>query len=553
MPTIKNEAIVLCRVSSKEQAESGFSLEAQEKLLLEYANKPENKFKVIKVFKISESASGKEVRKKFNEILGFVRKHNIAVILCEKIDRWTRNLKDAAIASDWVLERDGNSIHFVKENFIVSKHTRAHENLVWDMKVAIARFYTNNLSEEVRKGQKEKLAQGQLPTKPPLGYMTIGEKGHKIHIIDKQIAPLVIKMFELYATGNYSLTRVSNELYKMGMRGRSGKRVPENRIYEYYKDPFYYGKMRWKGEIYRATHEPLITKDLFDKVQVTLKRKVNNPHYSKHNQIFKAKVYCEHCGGMLTWELQKGRYYGHCSNHKKYRNCPKKTYIREEDAENQVKTVFDVIAPANEAVLEWIENVIRNEYKDQISKRETEIKRLNGHLSSIREQKDKLFMAKINREVPLEFCERKIAELTEDEQVFEDAFIKISDKSDEFLQLQLIIHELAFKSMKIYEQGNPDEKRLLFSQLFTNLIQDGLKIKTEYTLAAQYLVNWVPKLNKYYERHKNYIKQRKTGGLAPASPIELAWRESLRTIKWEDVFPYPSVSILQIKQLLLLK
>ena len=102
-------------------------------------------------------------------MLKYARKNNINIILCEKIDRLTRNLKGAATISDWIQESDKKEVHFVKENFIVNKNTKAHENFVWDMKVAVARFYTNNLSEEVRKGQKEKIAQGWLPTKPPVG------------------------------------------------------------------------------------------------------------------------------------------------------------------------------------------------------------------------------------------------------------------------------------------------------------------------------------------------------------------------------------------------
>jgi DNA invertase Pin-like site-specific DNA recombinase len=141
------------------------------------------------VFKISESASGKQVRKLFNEMLQYVLKHDIHVICVEKIDLLTRNLKDATAVSDWIQEDERRQVHFVKENFIAGKNTRAHENLVWNMKVSISRFYTDNLSEEVRKGQKEKIAQGWLPTKPPLGYKTVGDKGKKIHIVDEEKAP----------------------------------------------------------------------------------------------------------------------------------------------------------------------------------------------------------------------------------------------------------------------------------------------------------------------------------------------------------------------------
>ena len=158
MKTINNmpKSVLYCRVSSKDQEETGYSLPAQEKLLKDYS---QNKFRINKIFSISESASGKKIRDTFQEMLKYLKQNQISVIVCEKIDRLTRNLKDAAIINDWVQSNPKHEVHFVKESFVLNKNTKAHENLVWDMKVAIARFYTNNLSEEVQKGFKEKISQ----------------------------------------------------------------------------------------------------------------------------------------------------------------------------------------------------------------------------------------------------------------------------------------------------------------------------------------------------------------------------------------------------------
>ena len=262
--------IIYCRVSSKEQEDRGYSLEAQEKLLGEYAGK--NKLNVVKRFKISESASGKQIRKSFNEMLAFVKKKKINVILCEKIDRLTRNLKDAAIVSDWVTGSADRQVHFVKENFVVSQNTRAHENFVWDMKVAMARFYTNNLSEEVKKGLKAKLESGWIPSPPKLGYKTIGEQGHKIHVIDKDKAKYIKKTFELYNSGNYTIKRLTEKLKKDGFWHKTGKPVGKSSIHRILSEPFYCGRLIWKNEEYEGKHEPIISEEIFDEVQLKLKR-----------------------------------------------------------------------------------------------------------------------------------------------------------------------------------------------------------------------------------------------------------------------------------------
>src|SRR3989344_7128943 len=100
MDRIRTKAIIYCRVSSREQEETGYSLEAQEKFLEEFASKQD--FSVVKKYKVTESASKWQLRKTLDEMLDYAGKHDIKVILGEKIDRLTRSLKDAAILDDWV-------------------------------------------------------------------------------------------------------------------------------------------------------------------------------------------------------------------------------------------------------------------------------------------------------------------------------------------------------------------------------------------------------------------------------------------------------------------
>src|SRR3989344_198025 len=339
------KSIIFARVSSREQEETGYSLASQEKLLKDYSGKKD--FRIAKKILISESASGKFQRKTFNEMLDYARKNKINVIICEKVDRLTRNMKDAGIIDEWVKEDKRREVHFVKENFIVNENTRAHENLVWDMKVAIARFYTNNLSEEVKKGQKEKISQGGYPQKAPVGYRTAGDKGHKIHVIDEVMGPLARKMFELFDTGNYSIKALVEVMHKEGMRNLYGNKIGKSRMHEYLSNPFYYGKFFWNGQLYKGDHKPLISKDLFDSVQLKLNRKGSEaPKYRKHLSVFKAKIRCDKCGSIITWYIKKGHWYGaHNTGH----DCPNRigTCMRQEKVEEQLFPYFDNVAPKN--------------------------------------------------------------------------------------------------------------------------------------------------------------------------------------------------------------
>jgi len=491
------KTILFCRVSSKEQEDTGYSLDAQEKLLSDYANK--QGFDVVKIFKISESASGKQIRKLFNEMLQYVAKHNINVICVEKIDRLTRNLKDAVGINDWVQEDERRQVHFVKENFIAGKNTRAHENLVWDMKVSISRFYTNNLSEEVRKGQKEKISQGWLPTKPPLGYKTVGDKGHKIHVIDEEKAPFLRKMFELYSTGNYSINSLVKVMFKEGLRSRAGKKVGKSRMSDLLSDPFYVGRMRWKGEEYAGKQEPMISVALFDAVQTRLGRKQSNAlQFKKHNPVFKAKIVCQECNGTITWEIQKGHWYGHC-NH--YRNCSQSKYWRQEKVEEKLFPLFDKVAPKSKRILNILERAIKETHTDEVSYYNASLSEIKKSLELNQRRLDAIYVDKIDGKITADFYEKKFREYSKATEEAESSLKQLNKGNADYYRAGYAIHELASNAANIYSspKATVEDKRLLLSKVFSNLSIKEETISPNYTLAFEFLREWMPKLNETFE------------------------------------------------------
>jgi DNA invertase Pin-like site-specific DNA recombinase len=510
--------IIFCRVSSKEQEETGYSLDAQEKLLKEYSEK--KGFDTVKIFKVSESASGKMVRKLFMEMFEYADKHKIHIICCEKIDRLTRNLKDASLVQDWIEKDKNREVHFLKESFILNGNTKAHENLVWDMKVAIARFYTNNLSEEVKKGQKEKLSQGWLPTKPPLGYKTIGEKGHKIHIIDELKSPYIKKMFELYSTGNYSTTALVDVMYKEGLRTRTNSKLGKSMLYNLLSDPFYCGKIRWKGEVRQGNHEPIISRDLFETVQSKLNRKFKSPLYTKHLPVFKAKMSCDECGGTVTWEIQKGHWYGHC-NH--YRKCSQNSWWRQEKVEDQLLPLFDKMAPKSKKVLEIIEKALKETHADEIKYHTNSVTEINNNLAVVQRRLEAIYEDKIDGRITPEFYSKKLEEYTKQKEQITEALRKLNEGNKKYYQAGYALHELALKAGEIYrsQKATVEDKRLLLSKVFSNLLLGACNIRPNYTPAFEFLTKWVPKLNETFEPTNCGSNKGKESTFALSHPILL--------------------------------
>ena len=496
----KTKVIVFCRVSSREQEETGYSLDAQEKLLSEYAEK--NGFEVAKIFKISESASGKLIRKLFNEMLQYATAHKIPVILCEKIDRLTRNIKDAAIVNDWITENDVRQVHFVKENFVLSKNTRAHENLVWDMKVAIARFYTNNLSEEVKKGQKEKLAQGWMPMRAKLGYKSVGEKGHKIHVLNAAIAPLIGQMFELYSTGNYSIKALMDMMTKAGLRNEFGKKISKSRAHEMLSDSFYSGNIIWMGQTYDGKHETIVSKELFAAVQMKLSGKFKNPQHRKHLPVFKGKISCEECGGTICWGLAKGHWYGYCNHHKQ---CSQKGCTRQEKVEEQVIPNLIAVAPKTKRALEWLEKALKENHKDEIVFNTARREELARAIRTADLRIEGAYRDKLDGKMPVDLCGKIINESSDAKREAIVSLEKLTDSRQAYYEAGYSIHELAMRAEAIYrsQRAVTEDQRLLLSYAFSNLALKAHKITPEYTLAFQFMREWMPVVNKIFKPAEN--------------------------------------------------
>jgi len=158
------QAVLYARVSSKDQEREGFSIPAQQKLLRQHAN--ERGFVIIREFIAVETAT-QTGRTGFGDMLAFLRATpSCRTILVEKTDRLYRNIRD------WVtIDELDVAVHFVKEGAVVSKTSRSSDKFMHGIQVLMAKQYVDNLSEEVKKGLREKAEQGHWPGVAHVGYI----------------------------------------------------------------------------------------------------------------------------------------------------------------------------------------------------------------------------------------------------------------------------------------------------------------------------------------------------------------------------------------------
>lgn len=352
------KAILLARVSDTKQ-EAGFSLDAQRKLLRNYA--PSLDIKIAMSFVFPETASRPMERKMFKEIMNFLKERtDVKIILVEKVDRLTRNFKDAVAINDWLSEDPERQVHFVKQSLVLHANSKSYEKFQWDIYVVLARQYSNNLSEETKKGLQEKFEQGEFPGWAPLGYVnkTINKK--RIAIPDPERWHLVRKVLKMYLTGNYSALEISDILYKKGLTSKTGKRICNSIMINTLKNPFYAGLMKWNGQEKIGNHKKMIT--LSEHNQILTIMNSHNCHGSrrrKYNFLLRGFIFCDICGQRYTAEKHRaGKItdYYHCSA-RSGKHSSKGQNIPVEDLEKMVRERFKNIQFSKELISLTVEKI----------------------------------------------------------------------------------------------------------------------------------------------------------------------------------------------------
>lgn len=492
-----------CRVSSREQEESGYSLDSQQTLLKDYSL--QKGFQIKKVFSVSESASGHKQRQVFGEMLDMLKKERIKIIVCEKVDRLTRNLKDAVQINEWINEDPEREVHFAKENWILTKDSKSGEKFIWNVRVSVAQYYTDNLSEEVKKGQKEKIKQGWLPTRPPYGYKTIGEKGRKIHVINHEEAPLIKKAFDIYSTGDYSLQTALNMMTELGLRTRSGNKMAKSRFAAMLSNPFYAGKVRWNNVLHKGSHDGLIEKEVYDSVQDVMRRK-NTPVYSKHFYLFKGLIKCSVCGGSITWQIHKGWVYGYCNG---YNGCPKKSAVREDKIDEVIIDLLGKTQLKNSRLFDWAEKAIKHSHQEKTTLLESSTESLNQRLKQIESRFEKLYDDKIDGKITELFYESKLQQYQEEKEQVLISLSKNTGNDSRNNKLNEKLFVLSQRARELYAScSNTDKKRQVLKFIYKNiLLEDDRTISTEYTDAFKLLVETIDYTNgsnlKFFDQRGN--------------------------------------------------
>jgi site-specific DNA recombinase len=480
------QAVVYVRVSSKEQEREGFSIPAQRKLLAEYAAL--HGLDIVREFEDVETAK-RAGRVAFGDMVAFLRDcaESRPVLLVEKTDRLYRNIKDWVTVADLDVE-----VHLVKEGVVLSEHSRSSEKFMHGIRVLMAKNYIDNLSEEVRKGMREKAEQGHWPTVAHIGYVNNSET-HRIDV-DPVRGPLVAKLFDWYAQGDVSLKEVTRLADEAGLtHPRAHRRLAKSEVHRILRNPIYAGDFLWKGRRYEGRHQPLISKGLFEAVQAVF-CSANRPRYTKRRHAFAGLVTCGRCGCAMTAELKKGRYvYYHCTGG---RGPCGNSYVREEDLSRLfADAVRRVQVPAH--VADWIAEALRDSQADKEQFHRTALMHLQQQYLAVQARLDRAYDDQIAGRISEELWRRKSGEWEMELASIRRETAKHEQASHSYSETGSKILELAKQAHSLFIRQDPSEQARLVRTLVSNSTFDRGSLSVTYVKPFDLLVqgnesgNWL--------------------------------------------------------------
>ena len=374
--------VIYARKSTEEDDRQVLSIESQLEELRLYSAK--EKFDIVASF--YEAKTAKEPgRMKFAEMLSFIERGEADGIIAWHPDRLARNSVDG-----------GAIIHMVDRGLIRSLKFPTHwfeptPQGLFMLNIAFgqSKYFSDNLRENVKRGLRQKIRNGVWPGWAPVGYLN---NAHTRGIdVDKEKSPKVRKLFEMYSTGAHTLYSLANWCKEHNLRGHRGKTIVIGNVQRLLQNPFYIGLMRYKSEIFEGTHEPILTKKLFDKCQEVLAKRGKVQEVRKHNFAFLGLMKCASCQASITAQYAKGNggiyTYYRCT--KKRGACTEKHYIREDVLTEQIKNFLQKVSLSSKdtekvlAALDMEEKRAKEQakgevinLKNQLSQVETKLQKL---------------------------------------------------------------------------------------------------------------------------------------------------------------------------------
>lgn len=475
------KAILLARVSDKKQD----SNKAQFSRILNYL--PTKNLQEWKVIDIEESST-KGDRKKFKKIFDLIdeAKEEVAVV-AETVDRFQRRY-DESVQFRELIMAGKVQLHFIRDNLVIHKNSNSSEIMRWDMSIMFAKSYVLQLSDNVKRKNEQLRREGRWVGQAKTGYLNTRDNQNKPTItIDPIRGPMVVQIFELYATNNYSVEGLVRYLNEKGYSGKWGAKIVKSMVFKILNDTFYFGLAKSdKYGTYFHIHPTLINKDLFDRCQAILNgRYKNKPLNLEKPYVFNQLVKCGNCGCSMTPEFKKNKYVLYsCTNYKKL--CVKgDTYVSQDELLKPILGILEQFKSIPDNIQELIDEEVKVSNKREKEYRDQHLKLIQSKMLLNKQKLDRLFDLRLeDSSITKEEYDEKAQKL-KDEQMSLQLQLEEHTKADfEFKKTLITMLNLCKNAKDLFLSSEHYDKRKIVNFLISNATYKAEKL--DFTLKTPF-------------------------------------------------------------------
>lgn len=462
-----------CRVSTQEQASEGYSIGEQQERLKNYC--AARAWKNFRVYVDAGYSGGSMNRPALQNMISDIKKGLIEAVVVYKLDRLSRSQKDSLVLIEDIFQKNNVDFISMSENFDTSSpFGRAMIGIL----SVFAQLEREQIKERMILGVEARAKTGKwCGSIAPIGYDYVDGL---LQINDFE----ALQVREAYnlALKNKSFHSIAKKFNDCGYVSKYGDWYTTT-VRRVLYNPVYTGQIVYSGTFHSGIHEPIISQELFDSVQVLLKQKYDrhkkiNSNIGKSNSYLSGLLFCGCCGARYSKTLYKPKrkdnsgnyyiydYYACNSRNKKNKsaikdpNCKNKNWKREE-LDN---LVFEEIRKMS----------LNKKYFNQqvsISDNSSEIDSLQKQIKKIDAQLEKAMDLYILSDISFEVIDEKTKELNDRRQKLEDQLEDLEASSKSINKDE--IYSLIMDFDKILENGDFDQIHCSISRLIEKIVING--------------------------------------------------------------------------------
>src|SRR3989344_6092665 len=420
------------RKSTDVEDKQVLSIEAQLDELRDYAKREAIEISAEYVEKQSAKVPGRPI---FNKMLDDIEKLG-GNILAWHPDRLARNSVDG-----------GRIIYLLDTEKLASLKfptfwcdSTSQGKFMLNVAFGQSKYYVDSLSENTKRGLRQKVRNGDYPSQAPVGY--INDSRTKSVVVDKKKSRVIRLAFEKYAKGKSRLKDISNFLAKNGIVSRGGKIISKTRASFILSNPFYIGLFKYGGERHEGKYEPIVSKKLFDKAQEILKLRGVPDRKSKNEpQPFCGLISCVSCGMMITGEYKVKKQkngnvhnytYYHCTKKRKDVKCSEPC-IRQEELDKQLLSLIKSVSLPKD----WAEELLKmaeKDFKNSAQSNFASVKEKQEKISSLSQKLERLLHGYLEQDIEQEIYRVEKGKLLLQKKSLEEEIYNLSHKQNNWLE-----------------------------------------------------------------------------------------------------------------------